>query len=95
MVCNSVAIAVVFDSLCVSVHIGGSGIVRIWRECDEISLEGNGENMSDDKLCELVAELWVDYGGDAEGFAWCYSLLVQAIELECSSIEERKAKDER
>lgn len=38
--------------------------------------------MSDQKLTQTIAELWVDNGGDAEGFDWCYAKIKQAIQDE-------------
>jgi hypothetical protein len=35
--------------------------------------------MSDDQLIAEVAKLWMDNGGDAEGLAWCYEKLRDAI----------------
>jgi len=36
--------------------------------------------MSDIQLCELIAQIWVDNGGDAEGLDYCYQLLKKSIE---------------
>ena len=37
--------------------------------------------MNDEKLVQLVAELWVDHGGDAEGFDWCIQSIRNAIAM--------------
>ncbi len=47
--------------------------------------------MSDEKLVRLVAELWVDHGGDAEGFDWCIRKIRDAIDR---LIDERSEVDE-
>ena len=44
--------------------------------------------MSDEKLTQLVAELWVDHGGDVEGFDWCVQEIRNAI---AGLIAEREA----
>lgn len=46
--------------------------------------------MSDQKLCEEVARIWVDAGGDAEGLVWCFQMLKAAIEAEAAA---RKAPE--
>lgn len=36
--------------------------------------------MSDERLIDEVATLWVENGGDAEGIAWCWKRIQEAIE---------------
>ena len=47
--------------------------------------------MSDAKLIDEIARMWVDSGGDEEGVLWCVQRLSVAIKKE---IEDRKAADE-
>ena len=42
--------------------------------------------MDDKELIDMVARLWVDYGGDAEGMAYCW----QDIRNRIMEIEEEK-----
>ena len=42
-------------------------------------------SISDRKLIQSVASLWVDSGGDAEGLDWVYNDLKQAIQDEIDS----------
>jgi len=35
--------------------------------------------MSDDKLIEMVARLWVVSGGDADGFCYCWQKIKDKI----------------
>ena len=46
--------------------------------------------MSDEKLVQMVAELWVDHGGDAEGFDWCIRKIRDAIDR---LIDEKEVAD--
>ncbi len=36
--------------------------------------------MSDSELIDAVAELWVENGGDADGIAWCFQKIKEAVE---------------
>ena len=36
--------------------------------------------MSDEILIQMVAELWVEYGGDAEGYDYCIRKIRDAID---------------
>lgn len=44
-------------------------------------------NMNDDKLIAEVARMWVDGGGDAEGFDWCLQRLKEAVAAEIAERE--------
>lgn len=44
--------------------------------------------MNDDKLADAVAELWIENGGDRDGFFWCVNKIAIAIE------EKEKEKNE-
>jgi hypothetical protein len=35
--------------------------------------------MSDEKLITLIAEIWVENGGDAEGLDWCHTRIKKKI----------------
>lgn len=35
--------------------------------------------MTDRQICEKVAELWIELGGDIDGFKWCYFLILSQI----------------
>ena len=35
--------------------------------------------MTDKQICEKVAELWIELGGDYDGFKWCSSLVLSQI----------------
>jgi len=42
---------------------------------------------SDERICTETAKLWLESGGDSEGFIWCYNRILNKIrELE----EEKK-----
>lgn len=47
--------------------------------------------MTDENLVQLVAELWVDRGGDVEGFDWCAQKIRDAI---ARLIDEKSEVDE-
>lgn len=47
--------------------------------------------MSDQQLCEHVARIWVDAGGDADGLSWCFRMLKAAIEAEMAARKEPEA----
>ena len=36
--------------------------------------------MSDERLIDEVATIWVENGGDAEGIAWCWKRIQEAVE---------------
>ena len=36
--------------------------------------------MSDQQLSDYIASLWVENGGDAEGIAWCWGRIKEAVE---------------
>lgn len=42
--------------------------------------------MTDKELCSLIANIWLENGGDAEGFEWCWRKIRDAIKKE----EEKK-----
>lgn len=37
---------------------------------------------TDQRLCEAVAKVWVDGGGDADGVIWCTGAIVAAVRAE-------------
>ncbi len=47
--------------------------------------------MSDEQLISEVAKLWVDSGGDAEGIAWCWMRIRDAVSKE---IDDRKQQEQ-
>jgi len=48
--------------------------------------------MNDEELFKLIAKVWVENGGDAEGFAWCWTRIlsyIKQIESKKESLGER------
>ena len=43
--------------------------------------------MTDSQLIEIIATIWVENGGDAEGLDWTYNQLKEAIEQKCKEEE--------
>ena len=53
--------------------------------------DGEGEVMEDKKLIDLVARLWTQNGGDADGLDFCHAELKQRI---AELLEERRQNNE-
>lgn len=43
---------------------------------------------TDQRLCEAVAKVWVDGGGDADGLYWCLRAIVAAVHAEIDARAE-------
>lgn len=44
--------------------------------------------MSDSELCDLIAEVWVDNGGDVDGIDYCIGMIRESIKKEIISRSE-------
>lgn len=51
--------------------------------------------MSDQRLLDVVAELWLDSGADSEGFLWNVQALHQVIVNKQFERKEKEIKDEQ
>ncbi len=45
--------------------------------------------MNDKELVELIAQIWISHGGDADGFTWCKRAIEKKIK---ELIEIREGK---
>jgi len=50
--------------------------------------DGEGEVMEDKKLIDLVARLWTQNGGDADGLEFCYGELKRRIKELCDEMTD-------
>lgn len=50
--------------------------------------------MTDEKLIEEIAKIWVDNGGDAEGIDWCIVRIKEAINNEVKGRDSLVDEDE-
>ena len=49
--------------------------------------------MSDERLIDLVATLWVENGGDAEGIVWNWGLIKEAVEAKLKEKTDEQDTD--
>ena len=44
--------------------------------------------MTDEEMIDKIAEWWIEYGGDAEGVAWCWVRIRDAVQRKLDGLEK-------